>query len=105
MSHHRDTPNPLTIAREVLDDELGWEAKPSDTMHREDVEAVYRLANAAPVLADTVLRVKEMAEDLEVGALWVINHTDLDDDLKAHAHADRGLTAQIRAILNGENRD
>lgn len=88
------TTDPVTLAREVL-----------ETAHEDDTITVCTIPdNKTAALARAVIRVKEMAEDLEVGALWVINHTDLDDDLKAHAHADRGLAAEIRAALNGDDR-
>lgn len=72
--------NIIDLAREVLGDELDWEVKPSDIMHHEDVEAVYRIANAAPTLARAVLRVAMLTDRL----------------------GDRRLGYQIRAILNGE---
>ena len=75
--------NIIDLAREVLGDELDWEVKPSDIMHHEDVEAVYRIANAAPTLARAVLRVAMLTDRL----------------------GDRRLGYQIRAILNGENHD
>lgn len=74
--------NIIDLAREVLGDELDWEVKPSDIMHHEDVEAVYRIANAAPTLARAVLRVAMLTDRL----------------------GDRRLGYQIRAILNGETR-
>ena len=74
--------NIVDLAREVLGDELDWEVKPSDIMHHEDVEAVYRIANAAPTLARAVLRVAMLTDRL----------------------GDRRLGYQIRAILNGETR-
>ena len=74
--------NIIDLAREVLGDELDWDVKPSDTMHHEDIEAVYRLANAAPALARAVLRVAMLTDRLD----------------------DRRLGYQIRTTLNGENR-
>ena len=74
--------NIIDLAREVLGDELDWEVKPSDIMHHEDVEAVYRIANTAPTLARAVLRVAMLTDRL----------------------GDRRLGYQIRAILNGETR-
>ena len=100
--------DPVTLAREVLGDELAW-ADLDPGHHPEGQAAVYRIANAAPALAratiDLTAKVEHMealAESLDASALWAINHPDADDDLKAHAHADRVLAAQIRAILNGE---
>ena len=49
-----------------------------------------------------VKRMKALAKSLDASALQALNHPGMDDDLKAHAHADRGLAAQIRTILNGE---
>ena len=74
--------NIIDLAREVLGDELDWDVKPSDTMHHEDIEAVYRIANAGPALARAVLSVAMLADRL----------------------GDRRLGYQIRAILNGETR-
>lgn len=74
--------DPTALAREVLGDELDWDVKPSDTMHREDVEAVYRIANAAPALARAVLRVAVLTDRLD----------------------DRRLGYLIRTALNGGDR-
>ena len=84
----------MTIAREVLERDGG------------DIAAamVARPGGDAQALARAVLRVKEMAEALEVGALWAINHPDLDDDLKDHARVDREYATEILKALNGETR-
>lgn len=74
--------DPVTIAREVLGDELAWAAL-DPGHHPEGQAAVYRLANAAPNLARAVLRMEELADRLDDGHL-------------------RHL---IRAALNGETRD
>lgn len=46
--------DPVTLAREVLDDERAWAAL-DPGHHPEGQAAVYRLANAAPTLARAVL--------------------------------------------------
>lgn len=94
--------DPATIAREVL-----------DMAHEDDTITVCTIPdNKAAALARAVIDLTEkaermgaLAESLDASALWAINHPDVDDELKAHAHADRGLAAQIRAILNGETDD
>ena len=58
--------DPTALAREVLDDELGWEVKPGDLMHPEDKAATYRLANAAPALARAVIAVSELHQPIRV---------------------------------------
>lgn len=89
------TPEPVALAREVL-----------ALAHEDETVTVCTIPdNTVAALARAVLRVKEMAEALEVGALWAINHPDLDDDLKAHAHADQGCAAEILKALNGENHE
>lgn len=92
-------PNPATLARAIMRSLDG----------ESDTETVHALVADLRVLANTVIdltakveRVEALAANLDNAALWAINHPDVDDDLKAHAHADRGLAAQIRAILNGE---
>ena len=60
------------------------------------------LARAVIDLTEKAERMEALAESLDASALWAINHPDVDDELKAHAHADRGLAAQIRAVLDGE---
>lgn len=95
--------NPVDLASEVLDDELGWEVKPGDTMHSEDAEALCRLANAAPILARAVARMGVLADDMEgysVNLAAALNngHTELDVKYDYVDHFARTL----RAALNGE---
>ena len=93
--------NPVDIAHEVLGRDMHGVTSPLIAlMHAESCA----LARAVLDLTDKVERMKALAANLDVAALYAINHPDADDDLKAHAHADRGLAAQILAILNGEPR-
>ena len=100
--------NIVDLAREVLGDELGWEVKPSDIMHHEDIEAVYRLANAAPTLARAVIdliaergayreqveRVKAELEQCERDSNWD----------SPYAEGMHEVARRASAALNGERR-
>lgn len=77
------------LAHEVLDDELGWEAKPSDTMHREDIEAVYRLADAAPALARAVIELTDKLESGEASDGYHTHNELYEYRMLYHAHAVR----------------
>ena len=97
----------VSCAQQAID---SGDYEPEDLRSLEDSRAY--LSNTAPALAravigltDKVERMKALAANLDVASLWVINHPDADNDLKAHAHADRDLAARILVILNGETND
>ena len=121
------TTDPTALAREVLDDELGWEVKPGDLMHPEDKAATYRLANAAPVLARAVIeltaerdayregnmrlremraRTKALADLLARQAAWERNPPagTMPDTASLYADGLEEAAARIRAALNGDNK-
>ena len=56
--------DPVTLAREVLDDERAWAAL-DPGHHPEGQAAVYRLANAAPTLARAVIDLTAKVERME----------------------------------------
>jgi len=107
--------DPVTLARAVLAAEKRHDGTPAHEAElREERWEFYEdlCTSGAPTLAyavigltDKVERMKTLAADLDFASLWVINHPDVDNDLKAHAHADRDLAARIRAVLNGETND
>ena len=113
--------DPVTLAREVLDDERAWAAL-DPGHHPESQAAVYRLANAAPTLARavidltakldaerfahantaaTVKRVEALADDMDHDA----DLLDQTDDLRLHliAATHREDATRLRTALNGEN--
>ena len=71
--------DPVTLAREVLGDELAW-ADLDPGHHPEGQAAVYRLANAAPALARAVIRVEELADRLDDGHLRHLIRTTLNGE-------------------------
>ena len=87
--------DPVTLAREVLGDELAWAALDSGH-HPEGQAAVYRLANAAPTLARAALRVSALADLLDAEADRVGS--------RGGAFTARAFATEIRTALNGENR-
>ncbi|MCV7708663.1 hypothetical protein M3C81_000685 [Micrococcus luteus] len=96
--------DPVTLAREVLDDERAWAAL-DPGHHPESQAAVYRLANAAPTLARAVIdlttkveRMEALADRLDV----VANELEADGE-DGYADAARTDAHSIRAALNGEN--
>ena len=91
-----NTTEAADLARTILAGSAG--ERPADLVYTLTAREARTLAHAA-LAAD---RVGELAENLDAAALWTINLPDADVDLKAHAHADRGLATQIRAILNGD---
>lgn len=101
--------DPVTLAREVLDDERAWAAL-DPGHHPEGQAAVYRLANAAPTLAHAVIdltakveRVEALADRLEREADELNGHPSR---LAAHTGSVKKRTvARIRTALNGENHD
>ena len=96
--------DPLTIAREVLDDERAWAAL-DPGHHPEGQAAVYRLANAAPTLARAVIdltakveRMEALADRLENEAAYEASRGDTWDATCIRAEARR-----IRKALNGDD--
>ena len=96
--------DPVTLAREVLGDELAWAALDSGH-HPEGQAAVYRLANAAPTLARAVIdltakvkRMEALADRLDV----VANELEADGE-DGYADAARTDAHSIRAALNGDD--
>ena len=71
--------DPVTLAREVLGDELEW-AGLDPGHHPEGQAAVYRLANAAPTLARAALRVDALADRLDDGHLRHLIRTTLNGE-------------------------
>ena len=97
--------DPVTLAREVLGDELAWAAL-DPGHHPEGQAAVYRLAAAAPTLARAVIdlttkveRMEALADRLDV----VANELEADGE-DGYADAARTDAHSIRAALNGEIR-
>ena len=89
--------DPVTLAREVLDDERAWAAL-DPGHHPEGQAAVYRLANAAPTLARAVIRVEALADRLEHEAAYEASRGDTWDATCIRAEARR-----IRRALNGDD--
>lgn len=81
------TTDPVTLAREVLDDELGWEVKPGDLMHTEDTEAVCRLSNAASDLAHAVIDLTEKLKSGEASDGYHTHNELYEYRMLYHAHA------------------
>ena len=105
--NEQNTPDLVALARDVLDDELGWEVKPGDAMHSEDAEALCRLANAAPTLARAVIdltakveRMEALADRLEHEAAYEATQGDDWDAVCIRSEARR-----IRAALEGGTND
>ena len=110
--------DPVTLAREVLGDERAWAAL-DPGHHPEGQAAVYRLANAAPTLARTVIdltaqldaerfahanaavkikRVEDLVGRLEHEAAYEASRGDTWDATCIRAEARR-----IRRALNGDD--
>lgn len=96
--------DPVTLAREVLGDELAWAAL-DPGHHPEGQAAVYRLANAAPTLARAVIdltakveRMEALADRLENEAAYEASRGDTWDATCIRAEARR-----IRRALNGDD--
>ena len=113
--------DPVTLAREVLDDERAWAAL-DPGHHPEGQAAVYRLANAAPTLARAVI---DLTDKLDAerfahantavkvkGAEALADRLDHEAEARRAARQDpfevltiRQEAARIRAALNGETND
>ena len=89
--------DPVTLAREVLDDERAWAAL-DPGHHPEGQAAVYRLANAAPTLARAVIRMDELADRLEHEAAYEASQGDHWDAASLHVEA-----LNIRLALKGDD--
>ena len=96
--------DPVTLAREVLDDERAWAAL-DPGHHPESQAAVYRLANAAPTLARAVIeltakvkRVEDLVDRLEHEAAYEASQGDDWD-----AVCIRSEVRRIRRALNGDD--
>ena len=86
--------DPLTIAREVL-----------DLTHEDDTVTVCSVPdNKAAALARAVIRVEELADDLDEDAVYVHNAFNGIEG-RRRAEERRSAAARIRAALNGDNHD
>ena len=90
--------NPVTLASEVLDDELAWTAL-DPGHHPEGQAAVYRLAHAAPDLARVLIAVAELADQLRETA-----NESYEEDMDDAGDAYQAAANLIHAALEGETR-
>ena len=85
--------DPLTIAREVL-----------ETAHEDDTITVCTIPdNKTAALARAVIRLADLADDLDEDAVYVRNAFNGIEG-RRRAEELRSAAARIRAALNGENR-
>ena len=100
--------DPVTLAREVLDDERAWAAL-DPGHHPEGQAAVYRLANAAPTLARAVIDLTAKVKRVEALAKGLDHEADMieaegSDGVEAYVDAARSDAYRIRKALNGDDR-
>ena len=86
--------DPATIAREVL-----------ETAHEDETVTVCSVPdNKAAALARAVIRLADLADDLDEDAVYVRNAFNGIEG-RRRAEERRSAAARIRAALNGENHD
>ena len=100
--------DPVTLAREVLGDELAWAAL-DPGHHPVSQAAVYRLAAAAPTLARAVIDLTAKVKRVEALAKGLDHEADMieaegSDGVEAYVDAARSDAYRIRKALNGDDR-
>ncbi|MCV7529056.1 hypothetical protein M3D01_004095 [Micrococcus luteus] len=86
--------DPVTIAREVL-----------ETAHEDETITVCTIPdNKVAALARAVIRLADLADDLDEDAVYVRNAFNGIEG-RRRAEERRSAAARIRAALNGENHD
>ena len=102
------TTDPVTLAREVLAAEKVMDGTPGllylDGPTHEHEEAASATLDAAPALAHAVIRLADLADDLDEDAVYVRNAFNGIEG-RRRAEERRSAAARIRAALNGENHD